>query len=288
MNKVELLKKAVSFVESSEGNYISKDIAISTKLVGMKIYERPLMGFAAADDDFFYKFKESSIIGEHFGMPRQWLPEAQTIISFFLPFSRTVKLGNRRDKSFPSNEWLHGRIEGQAFLNKLCAYLNSEIIAQGYKSVAPSMDKRFWAKTGPGKDAQPSDLTFTSNWSERHVAFVCGLGTFGLSKGLITPRGVAGRFGSIITDLYLQPSPRVYDTINQYCIMCGTCIKNCPVQAISIEQGKNHQICSDFLDVTREKYKPRYGCGKCQTRVPCEGRIPINKQANRTTLPCSQ
>ena len=40
---------------------------------------------------------------------------------------------------------------------------------------------------------------YASNWSERHVAYVCGLGTFGC-QGLITSKGLAGRFGSIITD----------------------------------------------------------------------------------------
>ena len=41
------------------------------------------------------------------------------------------------------------------------------------------------------------------------------------------------------------------------------------------ERGKNHSICSKFCDKTAEKYKPRYGCGKCQVGVPCESRIPI-------------
>lgn len=54
--------------------------------------------------------------------------------------------------------------------------------------------------------------------------------------------------------------------------------KNCPANAISIENGKNHIICSEFLDITMEKHKPRYGCGKCQIDVPCESRIP--KQHN--------
>jgi epoxyqueuosine reductase QueG len=103
---------------------------------------------------------------------------------------------------------------------------------------------------------------------------VCGLGTFGLSKGLITRKGIAGRFGSIITELYLSPDKRGYENIYEYCSMCGRCVKNCPVNAITIENGKNHIICSDFLDKTREKYSPRYGCGKCQINVPCEFIIP--------------
>jgi epoxyqueuosine reductase len=123
-------------------------------------------------------------------------------------------------------------------------------------------------------DSTQHTAKFTSNWSERHVAFVCGLGTFGLSKGLITPKGVAGRFASIITELYLPPDKREYEDIYEYCSMCGKCAKNCPANAITIENGKNDYACFAFLKKTSEKYKPRYGCGKCQVGVPCESRIP--------------
>ena len=43
---------------------------------------------------------------------------------------------------------------------------------------------------------------------------------------------------------------------------------------ISLENGKDHLICSKFLKTTKEKYKPRYGCGKCQINVPCESFVP--------------
>lgn len=117
-------------------------------------------------------------------------------------------------------------------------------------------------------------LNFTSNWSERHIAFVCGLGTFGLSKGLITNKGISGRFGSIITELYITPDKRQYDDIYEYCTMCGACGRNCPASAISVEKGKDHKACFAFLEKTREKHAPRYGCGKCQVKVPCEGSLP--------------
>lgn len=52
--------------------------------------------------------------------------------------------------------------------------------------------------------------------------------------------------------------------------MCG----KLSCQLISKDKGKNHRICSDFLDSTEEKYKPRYDCGKCQIGVPCEICIP--------------
>lgn len=280
MDKENLVKMASYFVENSEDNVITKTIALSETVIGMKIFEAPIFAFGAADDEYFRLLKEPSAIGEHFLLPHEWLPQSKTVISFFLPFTEAVKKGNRRDMLWPSEEWLHGRIEGQAFLIKLCQYLNSELINAGYTSIVPSLDERFWAKERSNNSPQATDnhnettLSFTSNWSERHVAFVCGLGTFGLSKGLITQKGIAGRFGSIITELYLPPSQREYKRIYEYCSMCGACGKNCPVNAISMTSGKNHVTCSDFLARTAEKYKPRYGCGKCQIGVPCESSVP--------------
>ena len=280
MEKKDIVKMATGFVENSEHNLIPKEVALSETVVGLKIFEAPIFAFGAAYDPYFNLLKDPLVIGQHFMPPQEWLPRPKTVISFFLPFTEAVKKGNRRDMSWPSEEWLHGRIEGQALVVKLCQYLSSELIIGGYKSLAPSLDERFWAKTTLNNATQNSDsksetdVAFTSNWSERHVAFVCGLGTFGLSKGLITEKGIAGRFGSIITELELPPDKRIYETIYGNCTMCGVCGKNCPANAISLDKGKNHVLCSEFINKTAAKHKPRYGCGKCQIGVPCESGIP--------------
>ncbi|MEI7885580.1 MAG: 4Fe-4S binding protein [Clostridia bacterium] len=273
MDKREIIKLAADFVENSVDNYINKEIAISENLIGMKIFDSPLVGFALATDEYFGLFKDPTVIGAHFILPLEWLPSAKSVISYFLPYSEIVKKANREKEFWPAEAWLHGRAEGQALINKLGNYLNSELINAGYMSLVPSLDTRYKSQIGFDSQIQ-AEAMYTSNWSERHAAFVCGLGTFGLSKGLLTQKGVAGRFGSIITELVMEPDKRTYTSIYEYCLMCGACVKNCPVGAISFEQGKNHQICSDFLDTTAEKFPPRYGCGKCQVGVPCESSIP--------------
>ena len=111
-------------------------------------------------------------------------------------------------------------------------------------------------------------------WSERHVAYLCGLGTFGLSKGIITRKGMAGRFASLVTALELPADERPYKGLYDYCIRCGECIRRCPVRAIS-EEGKEHKPCHDWLLHVKKEYAPRLGCGKCQTAVPCESGIPL-------------
>ena len=288
MEKKDIVKIASAFTESSEGNIITDKISISASVSGLKIFDSPIFGFGAANDQYFKLFKKKSIIGVHHLQPKEWLSEAKTVISFFLPFTDRVKKGNRGDMSWPSEEWLHGRIEGQAFVNELCRFLILKLSDAGFTAIAPSLDGRFRSFTGFDKPSvndtkNQSNLSFTSNWSERHAAFVCGLGTFGLSRGLITQKGIAGRFGSIITDLDITPDVRNYQTFDEYCSLCGKCVKHCPVNAISIENGKNHQPCSGFLDITAEKFKPRYGCGKCQVGVPCESRIP-KKRVNRLIM----
>jgi epoxyqueuosine reductase len=269
MNKQDIIIMAADFVERSEDNRVSEKIAISTEAIGLKMYEPPIFGFGDRDDPYFERLREPSVIGSHVLSPREWLPSAVTVISFFLPFTEEVRGSNQRENYWPSDEWLHARVEGQEFIHKLCTFLQSELIYAGYDSIVPSLDIRFWSRTDPY-----AENSFTSNWSERHAAFICGLGTFGLSKGLITARGMAGRFGSIIAELEIAPDKRNYQDTYEYCTMGGICAKRCPANAISIETGKNHKLCSQFVESTRDKYKPRLGCGKCQVGLPCEKKIP--------------
>jgi len=270
MEKHDLIRAAEDFIKQAPDNYILQKTAISERVVGLKLFDAPILAFGAADDEYFRLLKQHSAVGEHFLLPEEWLPGAKTVISVFLPFTEEVRKGNGRDMSWPSEEWLHARIEGQILLQSLCAYLKKTLNDEGYPSIVPIMEERFWSNTG----SQDHEAKFSSNWSERHVAFVCGHGTFGLSKGLITQKGTAGRFGSIITTLRLEPDIREYTDLYEYCTMCGRCAKNCPVGAISREKGKDHQLCSDFLDETKAVHNPRYACGKCQVRVPCESKIP--------------
>lgn len=270
MNKQDLIKAAESFVANSPDNYIPAEIALSEKVVGLRIFDDPIFAFGAAEDEGFGQLKNPAAIGEHFLLPTEWLPNAKTVVTFFLPFSKEVRKSNRENMTWPSDEWLHGRIEGQVLVNKLCAHLKNLLTDAGYESVVPMEDERYRA-------VSVGDEGFTSNWSERHVAYVCGLGTFGLSAGLITKKGVAGRFGSVITALPLTPDEKDYKELYEYCSMCGKCAKNCPVGAISKEKGKDHKPCSDFLEETKKKHNPRYGCGKCQVQVPCEVKIAVSR-----------
>jgi epoxyqueuosine reductase QueG len=276
MDKQSFIAALSSYVNTAPGNVLDAKTALSPELAGLRYFDEPLIACADPEDPEFSKLKTPGVIGEHFILPGEWLPGAKTVISFFLPSTEAVRSGNRRDMNWPANEWLHARIEGHQFLVELCRHMKTLLEDAGYEAVVPALDPRFSMKSLI-TDRNSQDF-FTSNWSERHAAYICGLGTFGLSRGLITARGMAGRLGSIITTLPLEPAPRPYAGIYDYCIRCGACVRNCPTAAISMERGKQHPPCSAFLDRVMEKHRPRYGCGKCQVRVPCEASIPITRR----------
>lgn len=178
----------------------------------------------------------------------------------FLPFTEHIRHSNR-SKDLPSKEWLYGRYEGEIFNNSLRSLIVEVMELEGVKALAPALDKRYAVNN------------HVSNWSERHAAFIAGLGTFSLNYSLITNLGTAGRFGSVITDFKFELNPRPYQEIDEYCTKCGKCIDRCPPLAID-ENGKDAESCSQYLHKTLELNKPRYGCGKCQTAVPCEYKNP--------------
>lgn len=179
----------------------------------------------------------------------------------------------------PSSPWLHGRMEGQAQLFRLAGYLSARLGEAGWQVLCPCLDPQFASMEHRGTDARfPPEAAYTSRWSERHVAYISGLGTFGLSKGLITEKGTCGRFLSLITDLPLPPTPRPYSGLYDYCTRCGACVRRCPVGAISLEKGKDQTTCAYYVDLTMTLCAPRYGCGKCQTKVPCQSGIPAKSR----------
>lgn len=250
----EIIQAAAKFVAESPLNKVGD-------LGGISIYAEPLFGFADADDPLFTKLKGPEVIGPHHLLPAEWLPGAKTVISYFLPFSSQVRQANRIE-GLPAKEWLYGRIEGEVFNGALKQVLVGQMIEAGGKTIVPMLDSRFTISNR------------RSNWSERHAAFIAGLGTFGLSKSLLTEKGCAGRYGSIITTLEMPVSERPYQDIYQYCAFCEECIPRCPSGAIKAD-GKDTFVCSEYIDnEVKPKFTPRYGCGKCQTAVPCEYSLP--------------
>lgn len=239
---------------------------------GMRFFERPIFSICRADDPGFMNIKNPEVVGEHHLVPVDWLAEAKTLISFFLPYSHSTVEANKKDPVEPAMEWLYTRVDGQMFLLALGAAVRDAFITEGIKAVTPYTEDRFIMRPGgPPKPGEEHVPQFSSNWSERHVAVVAGLGTFGMSTNFISRAGCAGRLVSVVTDWDAEPDARDYEDWLGYCNRCGACMRKCPAQAhYSDRHGKDHAVCGAFIGKTCAKYTPRYGCGKCQSGIPCE------------------
>ena len=84
--------------------------------VTLQVLDAPLVGFASASDPLFSEYKDPEIIGPEFRTPAEYMPGAKAVAGFFFPFTEEIRAGNRLQKDYPSGGWLHGRIEGQAWL----------------------------------------------------------------------------------------------------------------------------------------------------------------------------
>lgn len=248
-------------------------------------WDAPIVGFSQGDDPLYAFLKKD--IGDFYWTPleifRATFPETQVseerlgVISWILPQTEQTKGDQRKEKKLPSERWCRARLYGEQFNAKLRQLVVDRLEQAGIEAVAPMLSP-FWERRMSEK------YGFASNWSERHTAHVCGLGTFGLSDGLITPLGKAVRFGSVVARIEVPASKRPYEGHQAYCLFfskgtCNKCIERCPAQAIS-ENGHDKEKCKKYLREVCEPYiESRYGfsgkgCGLCQTAVPCESQIP--------------
>jgi hypothetical protein len=204
-------------------------------------------------------------------------PEELSVISWALCQTETAKVANRRERRMPSEPWARSRIFGQECNRRLHKALTDALGLQGYEAVAPGF-LRQWV------EESSSLFGRACSWSERHVAYISGLGTFSLSGGLITERGQAVRFGSVVVRARIQATPRSYSDPFAHCLFfargaCAACASRCPVGSIG-EHGRDKDVCATHLKPVSEEFVEReygfagYGCGLCQTGVPCESGIP--------------
>ena len=278
LRKEKIFEDLKNLFLSCEGNVVDDEVALEGCL-GLKIFDEPIFGVSAADDELYTAFKQPDVIGDFYMTPQEWLPGAKSVISFFLPFSERLRKANTKDPLHTANEWLHGRKEGQACIDDFTAKAKAYFAAMGIDALVPWTDPRLKEQRRPVNEGDPEGVHIMCTWSERHAAYVSGLGTFSLTRALITEKGVAGRVGSIIIAADLEPTKRPYTGLYDYCTRCGACIKRCPVHAITLEHGKNQLICQSRVNSPNEFHPGRYGCGKCEVGIPCETKIPGRKSA---------
>jgi epoxyqueuosine reductase len=288
------------FFDASKLNRLPKQVG------GEKIFSSPLIGVAKGDDPIFLKFKE--VVGpEHYTPHEMWnlnmkkrvLANQLRVLSIIFPFSQKIREEGLKPIKLkriliPSEYYSIARNYANEFIAISMEKVIKFIEKKGFNGVAGVLSAHFTVFT---------KKKLYSNWSERHIAFAAGLGTFSLHEGLITEVGCNVRLGSIITDCPLEVTPRNNDDPYSNCLFfsngtCKECIDKCPINAIT-ENGHDKVLCNKYRLMVSRKMVPRLqpylkphfrrinnewteesypvGCAFCQFGVCCMDKNPTAK-----------
>lgn len=218
-------------------------------------YREPLIGFASADDHLFTQMKQ--IIGPYHLHPREMLPDAKTVVSFFLPFAEEIVKANRQDDEVAA-EWAQAYVEANQLIGEISTRLKEELDTGGIKTATQKATHNF------------NKVDLTAGWSHKSAAFAAGLGTFGVHKMLITPSGCAGRFGSLVISAEIAPTPRPSHEFCRYFRgeKCLVCVRNCPTGALTADTLDKQKCYRQLLKVAATFPGLCDVCGKCNIG-PC-------------------
>jgi epoxyqueuosine reductase len=272
---------------------------LTKELSGEPVLAEPDVRIVSANDLVIKNLK--TVIGDFHWSPQEALSTAftsdskvqnhtavaSTVISWCLPASEAARKTNRKEDYYPSLAWAWTRTFGENMNNRMKKQLSSWLTEKGFPSTAPGILPEFGT-------IQETSVGIASQWSERHYAWAAGHGTFSISGGLITRHGIAHRLGSVVTSLPLEADEREYgDDPFAWCLKsekhpkggpdkCGICIKRCPVGSIGNSAAKRDKdLCNEhYMKHIAAQFGKRYdwegiyGCGLCQTGVPCEFKRP--------------
>jgi len=214
-------------------------------------FREPLINYANPGDPLFLELKE---LHPYHLMPRDLLKSVKTIVVFYLPFNIEVSRSNKGGTNV-SEKWASAYIHTNSLINEICELLSERLSEQGVEAAYQKATHNF------------DEKTLTAAWSHRSMAYIAGMGTFGVNKMLITPVGCAGRFGSIAISHFIEPSAKLD---KEYCLFfegkgCLKCVRDCPVGALT-ENGINKSICYERLLKIADKHSAigfADVCGKC-------------------------
>jgi epoxyqueuosine reductase len=245
------------------------------ELVKKELIERimemriPMVGFAPVSRwsnppaDLPNKFSEW--IPEEF-WPQSIYPETKTVIVIGLPVHLPIV------ETAPSIHY-HELYRTVNTLLDIRAYEISNFLTQnGYPSINLPRDGY-----GDIEVLLKKPLAFFSN---KHAAYLAGLGSFGENNVLLTKEyGPRVRFTSIFTSAEIKGDP-IY--IDDLCIHCKRCESYCPVNAIETMDGNTIKPIDKISCATRSKKlrkEYRSPCGICIKVCPIgEDRKKFNRE----------
>lgn len=269
---------------------------------GGRIFGTPLTGVSRGDDSIFDKFKEV-IATEHMTPAEMWAksgfededPAASLrTVSIVFPYVDRIREESKTATKMPAEIYSIGRNYANPFMTDVIKKTIAFFQDQGCRAVSGVNSPGFQTLS---QDKAPQ---FYSPWSERHMAFAAGLGTFSLHEGLITEVGCNIRVASVTTDAPLEVTPRKSDDPYANCLYyaegtCRECEGRCPGDAIT-ENGHDKVKCRRQLRMISEEMEKQLGsllkpsirrfggkesigypvgCAFCQFDVPCMDKNPV-------------
>jgi epoxyqueuosine reductase QueG len=220
------------------------------------------------------------------------------IVSIIFPYVDQIREESKTAPKMPAEIYSVGRNFANAFMDDVLE-----------KTVAFFQDEGFQATSGMRSPAfqiivNEDPLNIYSTWSERHIAFAAGLGTFSLHEGFISEIGCNIRITSVITDAPLEATLRKSDDPYANCLFyetgkCKKCAQRCPGDAIS-EEGHDKLKCYLYGQIVQEEMTARLGdllkahlryingekqwsypvgCAFCQFDVPCMEKNPVKQKS---------
>lgn len=280
-------EERVRWIEKTVAEYSASTANSMGLATGEPAWEAPKLAFARGNDPLFAWLKTD--IGPFLWTPEEAFAQAfpgapvpgtqLSVISWVLPQTAKTKADQLRQREVPAERWARSRFFGEAFNYQLRLHLAMQLCGAGCRAVAPETLPSFSAR------CRSERYGLAANWSERHVAWIAGLGTFGLSDGLITEFGKAVRFGSVVVEADLPATSRPYRGHRDWCLWyargtCGDCIPRCPAAAIAAS-GHDKELCQRYISSVTVPYVNRhYGtgaspCGLCQVGIPCASGNPL-------------
>lgn len=118
---------------------------------------------------------------------------------------------------------------------------------------------------------------------DRHLAYLAGIGYYGINNMIITDKyGSYVFIGYIVNNYDLNPD----NPLNKTCMTCNKCVKNCPGNALEGNYKMDPRKCISFITQKKEeltdeeikKLKKKgsiFGCDVCQN--VCPHNININE-----------
>lgn len=241
---------------------IEKIIKDEVKKIGRPdLFREPMVGFVSVDDPSIVNVKD--IVGPWHDSPDDQLPGARTIIAYTVPFTKEVALDPEYAK-FSGLIWSEAYLLINKKFGEISGIVADYLRSQGFKA----------ATVTATNDYDPSDPV--SSWSHRTMACAAGLGKFGLNRILMTSKGSAVRYCSLLTTAELTPSGS-YD--GPVCLgldggSCKLCLEACPVNALTRWYDGGKFDCQELQEVYHDKMIEELSvdtagtCGKCIAVCP--------------------